>query len=81
MAVYLAEGKLYETDWGVMNPDLAGRSPSREEIFRYLPSGARYIASPRDFPGVDHLSPHVAPHYVPVNVPGLEDFWVYRLEK
>ena len=81
MAVYLAEGKLYETDWGVMNPDLAGHPLSRQDIFRYLPDEARYIASPRDFAWVDHLSPHVAPHYIQVDLPGLEDFSVYRLEK
>jgi hypothetical protein len=81
MAVYLAEGKLYETDWGVMNPDLAGHPLGRQDIFRYLPDGARYIASPRDFAWVDHLSSHVAPHYIQVDLPGLEDFSVYRLER
>lgn len=81
VATYLAEGKFYETDWGVLNLAVAGQQLRREDIFRNLPSGAKYLAVPKGFLPLYFLTPLIAPHLVPANLPGLENFSVYILER
>jgi hypothetical protein len=81
VATYLAEGKFYETDWGVLNLAVAGQSLRREDVFRYLPAQATYLAVPKGFLPLYFLTPLIAPHLIAAQVPGLENFSVYRLER
>ena len=81
VATYLAEGKFYETDWGVLNLAVAGQSPKREDVFRYLPSEAKYLAVPKDFLPPYYLFPLITPHLIHAKVAGLENFSVYLLER
>jgi hypothetical protein len=81
VATYLVEGKFYETDWGVLNLAVAGQSPKREDVFRYLPSEAKYLAVPKDFLPPYYLFPLITPHLIHAKVAGLENFSVYLLER
>jgi hypothetical protein len=81
VATYLAEGKFYETDWGILNLAVAGQSLRREDVFRYLPTQAEYLAVPKGFLPLYFLTPLITPHLIAAQVPGLENFSVYRLER
>jgi hypothetical protein len=81
MAVYFAERKFYETDWGVMIVSIVGRPPSRAEVLQHLPRAARYIALPRDFETAGAVMPFVAPHRQLTSPPQLDRFYVYALER
>ncbi len=81
IGVYLAERKFYDTDWGVMILQIAGQQLSREEILKYIPEKAQYVALPREFESAGAVMPFVAPHRQIVNVPGLEEFSVFRIER
>ncbi len=81
VATYLAEGRLYETDWGVLNLTVAGQALNRQDVLRYLPPDAKYLAVPRGIVQPEYLYPFFSPHRIPAKVPGLENFWVYLLER
>jgi hypothetical protein len=81
VATYLAEGKFYETDWGVLNLAVAGQSLHRQDVFRYLPTQAKYLAVPKGFLPLYFLTPLIAPHLIPADLPGLANFSVYLLER
>jgi hypothetical protein len=81
VATYLAEGKFYETDWGVLNVSVAGIKLQSEDVFPYLPANAKYVAMPKGFLPLYFLTPLIAPHLIAANLPGLENFSVYLLER
>jgi hypothetical protein len=80
---YLAEHRFYTTEWGVMNLLFAKQEFTRQEILKYIPEKAQYVALPRDYIADDSgaVIPYVAPHRIPANVPGLQNFEVYRIER
>ena len=79
---YLAERRFYTTEWGVMNLQFANQQFTREEILKYIPEQAQYVAIPRDYliDDPDAVIPYVAPHRISAKVAGLENFEVYRIE-
>jgi hypothetical protein len=84
IGVYFAERKFYHTEWGVMIPVVAGERFTREEIFKYIPENAQYLALPRGYIP-DHRGMLgallVARDAAPVNIAGLEAFDVYPIER
>ncbi len=83
IAIYLAEHKFYTTEWGVLNLEFARQRFSREEILKFIPANAQYVAIPRDYITDDSgaVIPYVAPHQVEASVPSLENFLLYRIER
>ena len=81
MATYLAEGKFYETDWGVLNVSVAGIKLQSKDVFPYLPANAKYVAMPKGFLPLYFLTPLIAPHLIAASLPGLENFSIYLLER
>lgn len=83
IGVYFAEHKFYMTEWGVVNLEIANERFTRDEIVKYIPRNARYIAMPRDYivddPGA--IVPFVAPHHLEASIPGLKDFVVFSIER
>jgi hypothetical protein len=67
----------------VENLEIAGQQLTREELLKYIPEKARYIATPRDYFLEDpsHLIPFVAPHRLFASVPALDGFVVFRIER
>jgi hypothetical protein len=80
---YLAEHRFYTTEWGVMNLLMAKQQFTRQDILKFIPEKAQYVALPRDYIADDpgFVISYVAPHRVPANCPGLESFEVYRIER
>jgi hypothetical protein len=78
---FLAEGRMYHSDWGVAHLVTAGFPPKREEILRFAPPSASYVAYPPDAWGANWLLPYLAPGRQKVTVEDLPGFDVYRVEK
>lgn len=81
VSVYYAEHKFYHADWGIENL-VPGKVPfSKLEILRYIPPNARYMAYPPDAAPKDWLQPYLSPSRKRVEVPELQDFSVFELER
>ena len=84
ISVYLAEHRFYTTEWGVVNLWLAYQQFTPQELLKFAPENARYVAAPRDYNTDDQgvLIPYIAPHRLKATVPGLEkNFIVYSIER
>jgi len=79
-SVFLAERRFYHGEWGVGDYLLANIPISKEQILRYIPSTARYVAYPADAPS-DWLLPFLAPGRKMYAVSELSNFRVFEIER
>lgn len=80
VSVLLAEGKIYHSDWGVGNLKLGGETVTQEEIYRFIPPSARYVAYAPDAAG-DWLLEYLAPDRRRVRLPELPEFHVFEIQR
>jgi hypothetical protein len=81
VAVYFAEKKFYEAEWGVMNLTISGQPLERADALRYLPPQAKYLAVAKPYGIPEYLVPFFMPHRIRAHVDGLDNFLVFVIER